>query len=316
MKHRFKLAAIPVVISIVGVVGVLVQNHRSPKVFLVSMSQPTEGKAQSIEVATPSTQPADSAPLVVVEPAIVQDKTGVTTHVARRGETLDSMAADFRGKDARAYRAAIVEANPSLQADPDKLIAGKTYVIPSSTGIAAAPATPAVVDQPAAQTQDVVVVHSEPANEMKYTANAGDTVTNMSAAFLGSEDKAHQDTIINANASLKANPDKVIVGKAYTIPAPDGLTATASSSSLEPQVRPTVQPDADQLVATTSTRTLRYTARAGDTVTSMAIALLGSDTLAARTAIVDSNPSLKLNPDRVIAGETYSIPAPTPAVAH
>jgi len=99
--------------------------------FDVNMSQPTEGKAQSIEVATPSTQPATSAPLVVVEPAIVQDKTGVTTHVARRGETLDSMAADFRGKDARAYRAAIVEANPSLQADPDKLIAGKTYVIPS-----------------------------------------------------------------------------------------------------------------------------------------------------------------------------------------
>jgi nucleoid-associated protein YgaU len=67
------------------------------------------------------------------------------------------------------------------------------------------------------------------------------------------------------------------------------------------------------LVVAGQPRTLRYTARAGDTVTTLAIALLGSDTLEKRTAIINNNPSLKSDPDLVVVGQAYWIPAPKAA---
>jgi hypothetical protein len=154
-------------------------------------------------------------------------------------------------------------------------------------------------------------VHLEPATELNYTAKAGDTVGNLAAAFLGSDDQSHQNAIIAANPSLQADPDRLLVGTSYRIPANDGLSAAPSATTASP--RPTTQPDADQIVAAGSPRTLRYTAKAGDSVTTLAIALLGSDTRAARNTIIASNPSLKLDPDYLVAGQTYWIPAPTAA---
>ena len=105
-------------------------------------------------------------------------------------------------------------------------------------------------------------------------------------------------------ASLSANPDQIVAGRAYNIPAPDGLSSTAA----RPAGR---QADADDVIARAAPRLLRYTARAGDNVSNLAIELLGSDTVEARDVIINSNPSLKANPDRVVAGQTYVIVAPT-----
>jgi hypothetical protein len=135
----------------------------------------------------------------------------------------------------------------------------------------------------------------------------------MAGAFLGNDDTAHQDAIVNANKSLQADPDRVVAGKSYRIPAPDGLSAAAVAPD-ETSSRATTQPDADQVVVAGSPRTLRYTAKAGDTVTTLATQLLGSDTEQARNAIINNNPSLKKNPDRVIAGQAYWIPAPTASI--
>ena len=74
-----------------------------------------------------------------------------------------------------------------------------------------------------------------------------------------------------------------------------------------------MQPDADQRIKPAAPQMLTYVARSGDTVTSMAIALLGSDTAAARDMIIQSNPSLQRNADKVIAGQAYVIPAPVAA---
>ncbi len=87
--------------------------------------------------------------------------------------------------------------------------------------------------------------------------------------------------------------------------------AAAPSNSREPAAQPATQPDADLLVAAGSARELRYTAKPGDTVSTLAGVLLGSDTKENRDAIINSNPTLKQDPDRVIAGLTYWIPAPT-----
>jgi nucleoid-associated protein YgaU len=152
-------------------------------------------------------------------------------------------------------------------------------------------------------------VSAKPVRVLKYIAVPGDTVGKMAAAFLGGEDQATQDLILNANPSLKANPDHVEAGQSYRIPVPEGLSAVTSAAAAAP--RPTTQPDADQIVVAGSPKTLSYTAHAGDTVSKMAIQLLGSDSQAARDAIINSNPTLKKDPDRVIAGQTYFIPAPT-----
>jgi hypothetical protein len=113
---------------------------------------------------------------------------------------------------------------------------------------------------------------------------------------------------------LRADPDHVVAGKAYRIPVPNGLSASAAPSVAETSPRPTTQPDADQVVLAGSPRTLRYTAHSGDTVTTLAIELLGSDTQEARNAIINNNPTLKEDPDRVIAGQTYWIPAPIASI--
>src|SRR5437764_889250 len=73
------------------------------------------------------------------------------------------------------------------------------------------------------------------------------------------------------------------------------------------------QPDADDLVKLSMGRALRYTAKPGDTVSKLAVALLGSDSRANRDLIIKSNASLKQDPDHLEAGRTYWIAAPTVA---
>ena len=48
-----------------------------------------------------------------------------------------------------------------------------------------------------------------------------------------------------------------------------------------------------------------------DTVSKLAVVLLGSDTPENRDLIIKSNPSLRQNPDHLVAGQTYWIDAPT-----
>ncbi len=81
---------------------------------------------------------------------------------------------------------------------------------------------------------------------------------------------------------------------------PDAVAANA----------PTTRPDSDDVLRAGMGRTLRYTARPGDTVSKLAIALMGSDSPANRELIVKNNPSLVADADKVIAGTTYWIAAP------
>jgi nucleoid-associated protein YgaU len=59
---------------------------------------------------------------------------GPRQYTAREGDTVSRMAARFLGGNTRANRQAIIDANPSLQDDPDTVIVGKTYVIPTPAG--------------------------------------------------------------------------------------------------------------------------------------------------------------------------------------
>lgn len=61
------------------------------------------------------------------------------------GDSLSRLASKFMGSSSKANRDAILRANPSLQQDPNKIIAGRKYVIPAAADEAASndPAPPA-----------------------------------------------------------------------------------------------------------------------------------------------------------------------------
>ncbi len=285
-------------------------------VVVRSQAAPAGPVAEPTPAATPQIAVVASSPTAQVRDRIGSD--GAITHVVQAGETLSSLAADLDGKNSKTNRDSIISANPSLQADPDRLLVGKAYRVPATDApvavVVSVDAAPAVVQEmPAAPAAPVA--HAASAQDLKYTATEGDTVSKLAGAFLGNDDQAHQDKIINANPSLKADPDKLLADRTYTIPVPHGLSVTQNPSAGNVAPRPTTQPDSDQIIATSSPRLLRYTALAGDSVSTLAIKLLGSDTQAARDTIINSNPSLKQNPDRLIAGQVYSIPAPTAATA-
>ena len=155
---------------------------------------------------------------------------------------------------------------------------------------------------------------------LKYTAKRGDSVSALAAGLLGEDSKTNRDAIIDRNQSLKDDPDRVVAGKTYTIATSDGLSAAPESAAAVAAAAATTEGrgsegDADAVVQSGSGRELRYTALAGDTVSKLAEVLLGSDTKANRDAIISHNPSLKSDPDRVVAGQTYWIPAPAAPVA-
>ena len=309
MKNRLSFVVLATLIVLAGLVWIVARDQRST--------------IKTAEVTTPvplvEIQPATASPAVIAAPTPVVQPDPVVMddparHVAKAGETVSSLATDLLGKDSKTNRDAIINSNASLRADPDKLIAGKAYHIPPLTEVQSVEPAPAAA--PAVPIESAST--SQPPKVLKYTATKGDTVTKLAGAFLGNDDQAHQDAIVNANPSLKADPDQLIAGKAYRIPAPDGLSAAAApasaSASASVSPRPTSQPDEDQVISSNTPRALRYTAQTGDTITKLAIELLGSDTPEARAAILNNNPALKANPDRIVAGQSYWIPAPIAAV--
>ena len=273
-------------------------------------------------VPTPAAE-VKSAPLVHVQ------ASGEVQYIAREGDTVSQLAIALLGSDSKENRAAVIAANPSLQSNPDRVLEGYTYSI--------APSSPSAADDNdeqadvASETSDgtqsstpvatqVDATSNAKANEdsaavatgpkLKYTARSGDTVGGLDSNLLGGDTQENRQAIVAGNASLQKDPDHLIAGKTYTIDASNGLAADPRASQAKAA---TSQPDADDLAILSMGRTVRYTALPGDTVSKLAVALLGSDTPANRDLIVKTNASLKLDPDHLVAGRTYWIAVPTAA---
>jgi hypothetical protein len=305
-----------------------VQTTSTPAPTSAAPTSPLVGRGQTAQA--PVTPPAALSPAQPVAPIIANTPSASSAvrddmltngrletksqYTAHSGDTVSNLAAELPGGDKKINRDAVINANPSLQQNPDRVLEGKTYQIPASADApapviapvaAAAAVTPAVV----APAESDEVVH-----QLKYIARPGDSVSTLAAALLGSDTKENRDAIINANASLQANPDRVIDGQTYRIPVRASQPLAAAPASLQQTLpRPTTQPDADGVVQAGSARELRYKAQPGDNVSTLATALLGSDTAENRAAIINNNEVLKKDPDRVVAGQTYWIPAPVPA---
>jgi hypothetical protein len=275
-----------------------------------------EAIAPAIVVA-PHAEAATPAP--VPEPLAAD--ADQSKYTAQWGDTVSNLAAELPGGNVKANRTAVINANPALRTDPDRLIAGRTYEIPPDASVPAAAAVVEAVPAAPARTPHAataaVVIPDAGTHHLTYTARAGDSVSVLAAALLGEDSKTNRDAIVAANASLAPNPDRLVDGQTYRIPV--GQTqplSAADATTVEARTAGTrvgSEPDADDVVETGGARDLRYTAQPGDTVSTLAVALLGSDTPANRAAIVDHNKSLVKDADRVVAGRTYWITAPTAA---
>lgn len=151
-------------------------------------------------------------------------------------------------------------------------------------------------------------------NAKEYKAEDGDTVSKMARMFYKSSSKSNCDLIINANASLKANPHKIIVGKTYLIPTIEKPGAKLSESALN-SITPTTKPAtiAQTEPKPTSTSYRSYTVKDNDNLYKIAMKELGTSNW---QQIQDLNKDVLKGGDKVKPGMTLKIPAKTVAIAH
>jgi hypothetical protein len=233
MKSKLNLILIAIFAILCGIVSLAVRGPK-PTVASVTTTTPTPAPATPavrievqtlppIEKAPPAPTPAAdehvqpiaaAAPVDAVKVA-KPDSDRVLKYTAQPGDSVSALAAGLLGADSKTNRDAIIGENKSLQNDPDRVISGKTYKIPTSTGLSAAS-----VARPTTQPDADQLVQIGSNRELRYTARTGDSVSKLAEILLGSDTQANRDAIINNNASLKSDPDRVIAGQVYWIPAP------------------------------------------------------------------------------------------------
>ena len=96
--------------------------------------------------AAPTSPELSSANIPATQPeAALPNSARVLEYTARgAGDSVSALATALLGGNSKTNRDAIINENQSLQDDPDRVIAGKTYIIPGDNGLSAAPAAAAV----------------------------------------------------------------------------------------------------------------------------------------------------------------------------
>jgi nucleoid-associated protein YgaU len=170
-----------------------------------------------------------------------------------------------------------------------------TPIVQQPVAVASAAATPAAVE--ASSIQDVARQYGEElvgpgasapvptAGPRKYEAQPGDSVSRMASRLMGGNTKANRDAILNANPALKENPDRVIVGRTYVIPAAPRANPPAAAPIVQAQEAtiasaPLADTPVEQLVpiepAGPSEPGTWYTVKADDSLWKIAAEQLGS----------------------------------------
>ncbi|MGN6727836.1 MAG: LysM peptidoglycan-binding domain-containing protein [Tepidisphaeraceae bacterium] len=155
--------------------------------------------AQHGEAVVPVT--AVSKPAIKTLAQTTTTTTGAREYKAQAGDTLSRMAALLPGGSTKANRDAIVKLNPTLQKDPNKVISGHTYLLPtdkpSDKPEVAAAKTPAKAPaaKPAAPQPSLA--------ERTYVVKPGDTLSKIAQSELGSK---------NQVGALKKLNDDVLKG--------------------------------------------------------------------------------------------------------
>jgi len=135
-------------------------------------------------------------------------------YVAQPGDSVSRMAARLLGANTKANRAAIIAANPPLQTNADRVIAGQTYLIPT--------ATPTVVSQN--QNQSSETPAQNPASDKPaetagsiYVVQPGDNLWRIAINQVG--DSGAVASIQELNRDLLAGGTTLRPGMKLRLPA-------------------------------------------------------------------------------------------------
>lgn len=147
--------------------------------------------------------------------ARAQPQVAAGEYVAQPGDSLSKMASKLMGGNNKANRDAIIAANPTLKSDPNKIIAGRKYMIPlpgATTPVAVAP--PPVVKAPV-QAPPPQTASSQP--EYWYTVKEGDNLWKIAENQLG--DGSAYTAIKELNKDTLKGGDTVRVDMKLRLPA-------------------------------------------------------------------------------------------------
>ncbi len=136
---------------------------------------------------------------------------------AQEGDTLNKLAGRFLGKNTAANRDAIVRANPSLKDDPNRIIVGRTYLIPTA-GVAVVNLP--LPNAPLAPVAPVQQVRPVSTGTYWYTVKENDSLWKIAARELG--DGNAYTVIKELNKDILKGTETVRENMRLRIPAKTG----------------------------------------------------------------------------------------------
>jgi nucleoid-associated protein YgaU len=157
-----------------------------------------------------------AVPAVGREPTRLVPQTASTgrTYQAVSGDTLSGIAARLPGGNTKANREALIAVNPDLKANPNLIVAGRTYNLPAAAG-----ATAKTAPQPAAHSAQAATTP-----QRWYTVKAGDSLWKIANEQTGTA--ATLDTIRRLNKETLNGKDVVRVGMKLRLPAHNEVATT------------------------------------------------------------------------------------------
>ena len=146
---------------------------------------------------------------VVIAPEPPAPATSMKTYTAEGGDTLGKIATKAMGANTKANRDLIVKANPSLQANPNKVVMGDSYNIPVQTP------TAAVTPKP--EPRETAAPAPAPSNSIEYIVKEGDRLSKIAREQCGSITFVSQILEMNKDV-LKGDPDKLKINMKLKLP--------------------------------------------------------------------------------------------------
>jgi nucleoid-associated protein YgaU len=185
-------------------------------------------------------------------------------------------------------------------------------------------------------TKPTIAVAALPPGARHYKAAGGDTLSRLASRFLGGDTKANRDAILAVNPTLQKNPDIIVLGRTYVIPAaptasvaPAQLPTTpAAPAPITPppvpapieiaqQTPPPVPAPVTPTPATPDAAPAQpesfYVVKPGDSLTKIAVEQLGSP--AGVPALMDLNRDTLKGTDRIRPNMKLRLPAKPMAAA-
>lgn len=314
-----------VALAFVLVIGILLSDHvttstREPGAPLAAVEQSIRGS-----ITAPGTTPPILPPQQEPDPTI-QPVTGAPAGTpfvfvpdpAGSGDIRVEMhtppATPQEGSDELASADPGLDSSPQWENDaPPSNTA--TFSAPPADGAGASETNgrQTITDMARAAGEELVPAGQQPGSRpgnkavAEYTVQKGDSLSKITAKFLGRDTPANRDLLLSLNPDLRRNPDMIQVGDVYKVPsdtqAAAALRGTTADATTTEAPAPPQAPKKTERPAKGRT----YTVKAGDSLWAIAESELGSG--ARMKEILKLNSDQIANADAIAEGMTLKLPA-------